>query len=617
MEHKSHKKLYKSGKLWVAATIATSAMAGMALSQNVAHADTLNLTPVEKTADTQLPPVPETSYAKAAQQNVENTPATVGTPQPTFNAPSAQAAQPAKDTLPVDAVEGLSAQELQELHDRQSQPEVQATNATTTNQVADAKQAVADAQKDVDQANQTVAAKQAAVTKAEDAVKKAQVVPEIKVSDAYVKTVKQLEADLNAYANKSDNNANQVARRFEGYGSTAEQASDSVDEKTQQLFKQSAVENGLVKRMPVPGFDKEYNNNYDYQVVDSSLLQDDQRSIDVSNLTEAQQEELSAFVAALVNQVREKIGVTPLKVSKEAIDLTNREVKLADESGETIYGAYIEISKKGIEEYGLVGDDSIFSNNIFEESSNPKTMGALKNDLYKMIVAALFTNRFTGEMTNLLHDTFALKDADKQMYLGLAINKEGKVLIETFSNASYRTDKGVKGLVTTKATEIHVPSVIEANNAKRDLDNARVELKEATNKQKNANNKLDDAKKALDKLTTLGTNTNTDETTTTNGDQQSTVDTNEGLQERHDQQSEGTVTDVTNKGQVTVAKAGTKAVKSATTKQVVSAVKAQPARAAQAKALPQTGNDNANASVLGLAGVAMLSMIGLAAKRKF
>ncbi len=247
-------------------------------------------------------------------------------------------------------------------------------------------------------------------------------------------------------------------------------------------------------------------------------------------------------------------------------------------------------------------------------------MGALKNDLYKMIVEALFTDNTTGKMTNLLHNSFALKDADKQMYLGLAINKKGEVLIETFSNASYRTDKGVKGLVATKATEIHVPSVIEANNAKQDLDNLRLELAKAKQGQKDANTKLVDAKQALAKLTT-----NTDANQPTKEDSPVEFDggfeglSAQELQEIHDRQlqPEVRVTDATNKDHVTVAKAVTKAVKAATTKQAVSAVKAQPARAAQAKALPQTGNDSANAGVLGLAGVAMLSMIGLAAKRKF
>lgn len=45
MEYKEHTKLYKSGKLWVAATIATTAVAtGLVNTQTTAHADTTDQT---------------------------------------------------------------------------------------------------------------------------------------------------------------------------------------------------------------------------------------------------------------------------------------------------------------------------------------------------------------------------------------------------------------------------------------------------------------------------------------------------------------------------------------------------------------------------------------------
>lgn len=589
MEHKSHKKLYKSGKLWVAATIATTALAGgLAVTQSTANADTLNLTPVEKTADTQLPPVPETSYAKAAQQNVENTPAA----------------------------------ELQ---------------ATTKDQ-------------------QDSDAKQADVTKADDVVKKAQVVPEIKVSDAYVKTVKQLEADLNAYTNASPNEKEITVEEANGYSyilskpGSQSHVTDLTEAKVAKTFLDSALDNHLLE------VDKNSSKNWNsthYKVADYQGWSDKDKNTvvvdfndqssnrNLDKLTRDQKIELTTLAAALINQVRQQVGVAPLKVTDASIDLGDF---IVNNSNVPVFSDDLKPLQQKInvyasDKYGLATHDSYdqgtHSSEIFKRTNhkqsdnrNQLTMADLKNDIYKIIVSSLFLGggetrgydnlletMTTYSVTPLLHDTFAIqKDGESvptQMYLSLGLEADilggQEYSFNVFANASHRKDANVNGVVATKNLgKEYVATPLSG-----------------------------------DKGTTNGANTNIENTPATVGTPQPTfnapstqaaqpakdtlpVDAVEGLsaqelQELHDRQlqPEVQVADATNKDQVTVAKAGTKAVKSATTKQAVSAVKAQPARATQAKALPQTGNDSANAGVLGLAGVAMLSMIGLAAKRKF
>lgn len=585
MEHKSHKKLYKSGKLWVAATIATTALAGgLAVTQSTVNADTLNLTPVEKTADTQLPPVPETSYAKAEQQNVENTPAA----------------------------------ELQ---------------ATTKDQ-------------------QDSDAKQAAVTKADDVVKKAQVVPEINVSDAYVKTVKQLEADLNAYTKDNPTRLNVVDEYAEGYGTIVgnPEISKLTGQQVAKTFLDSALDNHLLE------VDKKSSENWNsthYKVADYQGWSDKDKNTvvvdyngqssnrNLDKLTRDQKIELTTLAAALINQVRQQVGVTPLKVTDASIDLGDLIVNNSNVPERSLIDfkpLQQNINVYASDKYGLatyktdsqeIQGSEIVSSYSRSDNRDQLTMADLKNGIYKAIVSSLFLGggetrgydnlletMTTYSATPLLHDTFAIqKDGESvptQMYLSLSLKAEHifgttsqRYGFNVFANASHRKDANVNGVVATKNLgKEYVATPLSGDKGNTTGANTNTGT---TTTGTNANAGT----------TTTGANTNTDETTTTNGNQQSTGDTNEGPQEHHDQQPKVTVTDATNKGQVTVAKAGTKAVKSATTKQAVSAVKAQPTRTAQSKALPQTGNDNANASVLGLAGVAMLSMIGLAAKRKF
>lgn len=580
MEHKSHKKLYKSGKLWVAATIATTALAGGLATTQTANADT------------------------------------VGTPQPTFNAPSAQAAQP--------NIENTPAAELQ---------------ATTKDQ-------------------QDSDAKQAAVTKADDVVKKAQVVPEIKVSDAYVKTVKQLEADLNAYAKDNPTRLNDVAEYADGYSeimginSSEYEISKLTRQQVAETFLDSALNNHLLE------VDKDSSKNWNsthYKVADYQGWSDkDKNTVVVDNngqssernldkLTKEQKIELTTLAAALINQVRQQVGVAPLKVTDASIDLGDL---IVNNSNVPVFSDDFKPLQQNInvyatDKYGLatyksdsqeIQGSEIFSSYNRSDNRNQLTMADLKNGIYKAIVSSLFLgggdNRGKGDdllpvtiasgLTPLLHSSFAIqKDGESvptQMYLSLSLKAEDsfgttsqRYGFNVFANASHRKDANVNGVVATKNLgKEYVATPLSGDKGNTNGANTNIENTPATVGTPQPTFNAPSAQAAQPAKDTMP------------------VDAVEGLsaqelQELHDRQSqpEVQVADATNKGQVTVAKAGTKDVKSATTKQAVSAVKAQPARAAQAKALPQTGNDSANASVLGLAGVAMLSMIGLAAKRKF
>lgn len=442
---KEHKKLYKSGKLWLTATVLAVA-AGTAMTTTTVHADTTSQPAGQQASD--------------------------------------------KDSQ-IAALQSDAKQQQDTINDAQSQLATQQGKLTDTQKQLDAAQA--DYQKalaEQDQATQNDPDVQAATT----AVNKAQQ----KVSTAQ-DGAKQAAAALSDAQTRQQQASDELSRAQSG--STQQTGFQLPAGYTRENYHklQDALADG---NMDVRNaWDNMAGQNYmKFKYVHSA--QDKQEAVDPAHLTNQQRIEISQFVIDLLNPLREKIGAQPFVVSQGSVDLAQA---VADQyNADHVYSGHDYTGLNKVE----VANARAFREAVEGLDTSINNMDDLKAAIFSAIDDMIFHDTpdwgHARTLLGLLNDTDLNNESDPatQSYLGMSVSGDatnGMMIhfIPTYDDVdelegtpAHPFDKTV-----IKETKQDNTAAIKAAQAK--LDQANTDVTNAQQSKKDAEGQLTQAQAEL------------------------------------------------------------------------------------------------------------------------
>lgn len=362
---KEHKKLYKSGKLWLTATVLAVA-AGTAMTTTTVHADTTSQPAGQQASD-------KDSQIAALQSDAKQQQATI--------------------------------------NDAQSQLATQQGKLTDTQKQLDAAQA--DYQKalaEQDQATQNDPDVQAATT----AVNKAQQ----KVSTAQ-DGAKQAAAALSDAQTRQQQASDELSRAQSGSSQqTGFQLPDGYSRENYYKLQDALADGNMDVR---DAWDNMAGQDYmKFKYVHSA--QDKQEAVDPAHLTNQQRIEISQFVIDLLNPLREKIGAKPFVVSQGSVDLAQA---VADQyNADKVYSGHDYPGLNKVE----IANARAFREAVEGLDTSINNMDDLKAAIFSAIDDMIFHDTpdwgHARTLLGLLNDADLNNESDgvTQSYLGMSVS---------------------------------------------------------------------------------------------------------------------------------------------------------------------------------------------------
>ena len=442
---KEHKKLYKSGKLWLTATVLAVA-AGTAMTTTTVHADTTSQPAGQQASD--------------------------------------------KDSQ-IAALQSDAKQQQDTINDAQSQLATQQGKLTDTQKQLDAAQA--DYQKalaEQDQATQNDPDVQAATT----AVNKAQQ----KVSTAQ-DGAKQAAAALSDAQTRQQQASDELSRAQSG--STQQTGFQLPAGYTRENYHklQDALADG---NMDVrDAWDNMAGQNYmKFKYVHSA--QDKQEAVDPAHLTNQQRIEISQFVIDLLNPLREKIGAQPFVVSQGSVDLAQA---VADQYNAD--HVYIGHDYQGLNKVE-VANARAFREAVEGLDTSINNMDDLKAAIFSAIDDMIFHDTpdwgHARTLLGLLNDTDLNNESDPatQSYLGMSVSGDatnGMMIhfIPTYDDVDELVGTPAHPFDKTVIKEAKQDNTAAIKAAQAKLDQANTDVTNAQQSKKGADDQLTQAQAEL------------------------------------------------------------------------------------------------------------------------
>lgn len=326
-----------------------------------------------------------------------------------------------------------------------------------------AEQAVSDAHFEVNNANGELSSKTLVKQRAEEKLNQAQaefdalkgevadasVRNTISVSDEYVSLLKQ-------YAkNPTDELANKIV----------------------EVANKEMLEHGYV------GWDG--SGSYSYLKSQfKSKAKDLTELVDVDNLTDEQNKEITLFAVDLINQIRTKFGTTPLVVTEDSIRLAKDIAKLSKEPDNHDDAAMDKVSEAN---GGLS-----FSEDISYDFKTPKNMGELKRAVYQGVILMMFHDNLSNQAHALNLTQLDRGNKPDKQYMGVGVRTTTAYGLAVhylghtdFGNENPKYFDKTK-VVVSDTNELSKRANAKLSVAETNLVNAKAEFAFAENELKNA-----------------------------------------------------------------------------------------------------------------------------------
>ena len=326
-----------------------------------------------------------------------------------------------------------------------------------------AEQAVSDAHFEVNNANGELSSKTLVKQRAEEKLNQAQaefdalkgevadasVRNTISVSDEYVSLLKQ-------YAkNPTDELANKIV----------------------EVANKEMLEHGYV------GWDG--SGSYSYLKSQfKSKAKDLTELVDVDNLTDEQNKEITLFAVDLINQIRTKFGTTPLVVTEDSIRLAKDIAKLSKEPDNHDDAAMDKVSEAN---GGLS-----FSEDISYDFKTPKNMDELKRAVYQGVILMMFHDNLSNQAHALNLTQLDRGNKPDKQYMGVGVRTTTAYGLAVhylghtdFGNENPKYFDKTK-VVVSDANELSKRANAKLSAAESNLVNAKTEFAFAENELKNA-----------------------------------------------------------------------------------------------------------------------------------
>ena len=326
-----------------------------------------------------------------------------------------------------------------------------------------AEQAVSDAHFEVNNANGELSSKTLVKQRAEEKLNQAQaefdalkgevadasVRNTISVSDEYVSLLKQ-------YAkNPTDELANKIV----------------------EVANKEMLEHGYV------GWDG--SGSYSYLKSQfKSKAKDLTELVDVDNLTDEQNKEITLFAVDLINQIRTKFGTTPLVVTEDSIRLAKEIAKLSKEPDNHDDAAMDKVSEAN---GGLS-----FSEDISYDFKTPKNMDELKRAVYQGVILMMFHDNLSNQAHALNLTQLDRGNKPDKQYMGVGVRTTTAYGLAVhylghtdFGNENPKYFDKTK-VVVSDANELSKRANAKLSAAESNLVNAKTEFAFAENELKNA-----------------------------------------------------------------------------------------------------------------------------------
>lgn len=326
-----------------------------------------------------------------------------------------------------------------------------------------AEQAVSDAHFEVNNANGEVSSKTLVKQRAEEKLNQAQaefdalkgevadasVRNTISVSDEYVSLLKQ-------YAkNPTDELANKIV----------------------EVANKEMLEHGYV------GWDGSRSYSY-LKSQFKSKAKDLTELVDVDNLTDEQNKEITLFAVDLINQIRTKFGTTPLVVTEDSIRLAKDIAKLSKEPDNHDDAAMDKVSEAN---GGLS-----FSEDISYDFKTPKNMDELKRAVYQGVILMMFHDNLSNQAHALNLTQLDRGNKPDKQYMGVGVRTTTAYGLAVhylghtdFGNENPKYFDKTK-VVVSDANELSKRANAKLSAAESNLVNAKTEFAFAENELKNA-----------------------------------------------------------------------------------------------------------------------------------
>lgn len=438
---KEHKKLYKSGKLWLTATVLAVA-AGVTSTTTTVHADTASQPAGQAANDKDSQIAALQSDANQQQAAINDAQSQLATQQGKLTATQKQL-----DTAQADYQTALAEQDQV----TQNDPDVQSAMAA------------------VNKAQQKAAAAKDGAQQAATALSDAQ-------------TRQQQASDELAQA-KSGSSQQTGFQLPAGY----------TRENYYKL--QDALSDG---NMDVrDAWDNMAGQNYmKYKYVHSA--QDKQEAVDPAHLTNQQRIEISQFVIDLLNPLREKIGAQPFVVSQGSVDLAQA---VADQyNADHVYSGHDYQGLNKVE----VANARTFREAVESLDTSISNMDDLKAAIFSAIDDMIFHDTPDWGHARLLNDADLNNESDPvtQSYLGMSVSGDstnGMMIhfIPTYDDVDELEDTPAHPFDKTVIKETKQDNTAAIKAAQDKLDQANAAVTKAQQTKKAAADQLTQAQEEL------------------------------------------------------------------------------------------------------------------------
>ena len=442
---KEHKKLYKSGKLWLTATVLAVA-AGATMATTSAHADTTSQPAGQQASDKDSQIAALQSDAKQQQATINDAQSQLATQQGKLTATQKQL-----DAAQADYQKALTEQDQA----TQNDPDVQ--SATTA--VNKAQQKVSTAQ---DGAKQAAAA----------------------LSDAQTRQQQ---------ANDELSQAKSGSSQQTGF-----QLPDGYTRENYHKLQDALADGNMDVR---DAWDNMAGQNYmKFKYVHSA--QDKQEAVDPAHLTNQQRIEISQFVIDLLNPLREKIGAQPFVVSQGSVDLAQA---VADQyNADKVYSGHDYPGLNKVE----VANARAFREAVEGLDTSINNMDDLKAAIFSAIDDMIFHDTpdwgHARTLLGLLNDTDLNNESDPatQSYLGMSVSGDatnGMMIhfIPTYDDVDELEGTPAHPFDKTVIKEAKQDNTAAIKAAQDKLDQANTDVTNAQQSKKGADDQLTQAQAEL------------------------------------------------------------------------------------------------------------------------
>lgn len=326
-----------------------------------------------------------------------------------------------------------------------------------------AEKAVSDAHFEVNNANGEVSSKTLVKQRAEEKLKQAQ---------AELDALKSEVAD--AGVRNTINVSDEYISLLKEY---AKNPTDALAEKIVEVANKEMLAHGYV------GWDG--SGSYSYLKSQfNSKAKDLTELVDVDNLTDAQNKEITLFAVYLINQIRTKFGTTPLVVTEDSIRLAKEIAKLSKEPDNHDDAAMDKVSEAN---GGLS-----FSEDISYDFKTPKNMDELKRAVYQGIILMMFHDNLSNQAHALNLTQLDRGNKPDKQYMGVGVRTTTAYGLAVhylghtdFGNENPKYFDKTK-VVISDANELSKRANAKLNTAESNLVNAKTEFAFAENELKNA-----------------------------------------------------------------------------------------------------------------------------------